>query len=79
MEASEFKKEIIERINEIEDEKQLLRIEIMIDNLLASSKGDFCDDLSDHVKEDIEEARQEVREGKVVNLGNSFRISFMAS
>jgi hypothetical protein len=66
MEVSELKKEIIERINEIEDENQLVKIEIMIENLLARTRGDFWDDLPDHVKRDIEEAREEIKAGKVI-------------
>jgi predicted transcriptional regulator len=64
MEVSELKKEIIERINEIDDEKQLLRIEIMIENLMASSTNDFWDDLPDEVKKSIEAGLKDIDEGR---------------
>ncbi len=67
MEASELKKEIIERINEIEDEKQLLRIEIMIENLLASAaKTDFWDELPETIKQEIVEAEKEAEAGLLI-------------
>jgi predicted transcriptional regulator len=65
MEVSELRKEIIERINEIEDEQQLLRIEVMIENLLAStSKIDFWDELPDEVKKSIEAGLKDADEGR---------------
>jgi predicted transcriptional regulator len=64
MEVSELKKEIIDRINEIEDEQQLLRIQVMIEKLVATSTGDFWDELPDEVKKSIEAGLKDVDEGR---------------
>lgn len=65
METSELRKEMIERINEIEDEQQLLRIEAMIENLLAaSSKTDFWDELPEEAKKGIEAGQKDFQEGR---------------
>lgn len=63
MEVSEIRNEIIERINEIEDEKQLLQIEKIIEDLLSNNQPDFWVELPDHVKRDSEEAEKELEQG----------------
>lgn len=64
METSELKKEIIDRINSIDDEKQLLQIEALLEGLVTNVEIDFWDELPDSVKKEIEEAEKELTEGK---------------
>jgi predicted transcriptional regulator len=67
MEMSKLKNEIIDRINAINDEKQLFRIEFMIENILASSdKTDFWDTLPQAIIESIIEAEKEAETGDII-------------
>jgi len=63
MDTANLKKMIADKIDKIEDEEVLMSLDIIV-NELVNGRQDFYDELPDKVKNDIEEAQQELDKGK---------------
>jgi hypothetical protein len=63
MNTANLKKEIADKISKIDDENVLLSLDVII-NELVNGRKDFYDELPEKIKNDIEEAQQEIDKGK---------------
>ncbi len=67
MDTNTVRKEIVKKIDQINDPRILENLDFIIDDLLAKSHGkDFWDDLPDSLKSGIERAEQDFNNGKVI-------------
>jgi len=74
MDTNTVRKEIVKKIDQINDPRILENLDVIIDDLLAKSHGkDFWDDLSDSLKSGIERAEQDFNNEKGIPHEEVFR------
>jgi hypothetical protein len=67
MDTAALKKEITEKLNQIHDAGILENLDLILNELVASSKGkDFWDDLTEEEKKNIEISLQQIKQGKTI-------------
>lgn len=67
MDTATLKKEITEKVNQINDAGILENLDLILNELVANSRGkDFWDDLTEEEKKNIEISLQQIKQGKTI-------------